>query len=102
MLSSTSAWISTSSGRVPSHTTITTLPGEMSAPRERKIAEGLRTSRMPRSVIANTPSSFTAPKRFLPARSERKRLSPSSSSMIEQSMMCSSTLGPASVPSLVT
>jgi hypothetical protein len=39
---------------------------------ERKSAEGLVTSRSPFSVIAKTPISFTAPKRFLNARMRRK------------------------------
>ena len=53
---------------VPSHTT-TTRSCSGRPPRCRKIADGFATSRMPRSVIANTPSSPTAPKRFLRPRS---------------------------------
>ena len=61
-------------GRVPSRATVTAEPGTASLPRERKIAEGLRTSRKPLSSIANTPISLAAPKRFLTARITRKRL----------------------------
>ncbi|MNJ69808.1 hypothetical protein D3C77_662000 [compost metagenome] len=87
---------------MPSQTTITELPEVTSSPRLRKIAEGLLTSRSPCSVMANTPSSLTAPKRFLWLRSVRKRESASPSSNTEQSIQCSRTFGPASEPSLVT
>ena len=72
--SSTSACSSTSSGRLPSRATVTTLPGTGDSGRDRKIAEGLRTSFNPSSAIANTPISLAAPKRFLTARTTRKRL----------------------------
>ena len=98
---STSACTSTSSGRVPSRVTITQLPGCFDAP-DRKIAEGLDTSFSPLSPMANTPSSLTAPKRFLNARSSRKRLPLSPSKYSTASTMCSSTRGPAMPPSLVT
>ena len=78
-LSSTNACTSTSNGRVPSWVANTTLPG-LDAPRRLiNMAEGLVTSFSPCSVIANTPISFTAPKRFLIARIIRKllELSPS-------------------------
>ncbi len=39
---------------------------------ERNSADGLATPLSPRSVIANTPSSLAAPKRFLIARTSRK------------------------------
>ena len=64
-LSSTSAWTSTSSGRVPSRVTRITLPATSLGWRDRKMAEGLLTSLSPRSVMAKTPSSLTAPNRFL-------------------------------------
>ncbi len=69
---------------------------------DRNSAEGLATPFRPRSVMANTPSSLTAPKRFLIARTRRKLewVSPSKYSTV--STMCSSTRGPASAPSLVT
>ena len=52
--------------------------------------------------MANTPSSLTAPKRFLNARRMRKRLPLSPSKYSTASTMCSSTRGPAMPPSLVT
>ena len=82
--------------------TITQLPGCWVLPPDRKIAEGLGTSFNPFSPIANTPSSLTAPKRFLNARSTRKRLPLSPSKYSTASTMCSSTRGPAMPPSLVT
>ena len=101
--SSTSACTSTSSGRVPSRVTITHAARRRAAPcRDRKIADGLRTSCRPCSAIANTPSSLAAPKRFLTARTTRKRLPVSPSKYSTVSTMCSSTRGPAIAPSLVT
>ena len=70
--SSTSACSSTSSGRVPSCVTITQDPATPELCCDRKSADGLVTSRSPFSVIAKTPISFTAPKRFLNARMSRK------------------------------
>ncbi|MNY61795.1 hypothetical protein D3C86_1985170 [compost metagenome] len=89
-------------GRVPSHVAITTLPGTSSWARVRKIADGLETSFKPLSVIPNTPSSLTAPKRFFTARNKRNRPSDSPSKYSTVSTMCSSTRGPANAPSLVT
>jgi len=99
---STSACTSTSSGRVPSSVTSTQLPGTGSPWVDRKIALGLLTPFRPRSVIAKTPISLTAPKRFLMARTRRKLLCVSPSKYSTVSTMCSSTRGPASAPSLVT
>ena len=62
---STSTCNSTSNGRVPSQTTITKEPDAASSPLDKKMAEGLATSFNPRSVIAKTPNSLIAPKRFL-------------------------------------
>ena len=42
------------------HTTTTVVPGAICSERSKKIADGLVTSRMPASVIAKMPSSFTA------------------------------------------
>ena len=70
-LASTSACASTSSGRVPSRVTMMTLPLTGSGWRERKMAEGFLTFFSPFSSIAKTPSSLTAPKRFLTARMTR-------------------------------
>ncbi|MCY1539503.1 hypothetical protein D9M68_750930 [compost metagenome] len=99
---STSAWISTSSGRVPSCVTSTHEPGTVSSCCDRNSADGLLMPRSPRSVMANTPSSLTAPKRFLKARISRceECVSPSKYSTV--STICSSTRGPARLPSLVT
>ena len=69
---STSAWISTSSGRDPSSVATTADPATFSPCCDRNSADGLATPRNPRSVIANTPSSLAAPKRFLMARTSRK------------------------------
>jgi hypothetical protein len=44
--------------------------------------------------MANTPISFTAPKRFLMARTSRKLLCVSPSKYSTVSTMCSSTRGP--------
>src|SRR5471030_1871205 len=101
-LASTSAWISTSSGRVPSCVTITHEPGTWLSCCDRNSADGFDTPFSPFSVIANTPISLIAPKRFLIARTRRKLewLSPSKYSTV--STMCSSTREPASAPSLVT
>ncbi len=63
-----------SSGRLPSRTTVTTLPGTAESGRDRNIAEGLRTSLSPCSAMANTPISLAAPKRFFTARTTRNRL----------------------------
>mmetsp|Transcript_6031 Transcript_6031/g.24077 ORF Transcript_6031/g.24077 Transcript_6031/m.24077 type:complete len:313 (-) Transcript_6031:3500-4438(-) len=99
---STRACSSTSSGRVPSSVTSTQLPGTGSVWVDRKMALGLATPFRPFSVIANTPISLTAPKRFLMARTRRKLLCVSPSKYSTVSTMCSSTRGPASAPSLVT
>ena len=99
---STSACTSTSSGRVPSSVTSTHEPGTGPPWVDRKIALGLLTPLSPRSVIANTPISLTAPKRFLIARTRRKLECVSPSKYSTVSTMCSSTRGPASAPSLVT
>ena len=77
-------------------------PGTGSPCVDRKIALGLATPFRPFSVIANTPISLTAPKRFLIARTRRKLLCVSPSKYSTVSTMCSSTRGPASAPSFVT
>ena len=70
---STSAWISTSSGRVPSsvdqHARARHRLAVLSTGRSRS---GWRRPSGRFSVIANTPISLTAPKRFLIARTRRK------------------------------
>ena len=101
---STSAWISTSSGRVPSCVTSTHDPGTglAACAATGTAPTDWRRPCSPRSVIANTPSSLTAPKRFLIARTRRKVECVSPSKYSTVSTMCSSTRGPASAPSLVT
>ena len=99
---STSAWTSTSNGRVPSCVTMTQEPATSSLCCDRKIADGLVTPFSPFSVMANTPSSLTAPKRFLIARIRRNDDCVSPSKYNTVSTMCSSTRGPARLPSLVT
>ena len=99
---STSACSSTSSGRRPSRVTVTMLPGAGAPERARKIADGLRTSRRPCSPMWKNASSPTEPKRFLVARTLRKRLEASLSKYSTVSTRCSSTRGPAMAPSLVT
>ncbi len=89
-------------GRVPSSVTSTQLPGTGSLCWLKKMALGFATPLRPFSVMANTPISFTAPKRFLMARTRRKLLCVSPSKYSTVSTMCSSTRGPASAPSLVT
>ncbi|MNT08702.1 hypothetical protein D3C72_1434520 [compost metagenome] len=101
-LVSTRAWISTSKGRVPSCVTITQEPGTWLSCCDRNRADGFDTPFKPFSVMANTPSSLTAPKRFLMARTRRKLEWASPSKYSTVSTMCSSTRGPASAPSFVT
>jgi hypothetical protein len=60
-----------SSGRPPSRVTVTMLPGAGSGGRARKMAAGFFTSLSPAPLMAKKPSSFTAPKRFLVARTMR-------------------------------
>ncbi len=79
LLGATSAWTSTSIGRVPSRVTSTQEPAAGSSSLERKIADGLETAFSPLSVMANTPSSLAAPKRFLTERIRRNRLPESDS-----------------------
>src|SRR5258708_7679810 len=96
------AWISTSGGRGPPGGRGRQEPATSPECCDRKIADGLETPRRPLSVIANTPSSFTAPKRFLKARMSRKLWCVSPSKYSTASTICSTTRGPAIAPSLVT
>ena len=68
----TSAWISTSTGRVPSMPAKTAAPGALAWRSPRNSSDGLATSRRPLSDISNTPISSVGPKRFLTARRMRK------------------------------
>ncbi len=67
----TSAWISTSTVRVPFSTAATALPGAPSGRSARKSADGFGTSARPPAFISKTPISEAEPKRFLCARSTR-------------------------------
>jgi hypothetical protein len=64
--------------------------------------DGFGTGRSPAPVISNTPSSLTAPKRFFTARTTRCAWCRSPSNDSTVSTTCSSTFGPARLPSLVT
>ena len=69
-LGDTSAWTSTSSGRVPSIAASTTAPGlPVASPTKRAL--GSSTSTRPPWRISKTPVSFVEPKRFFNARSVR-------------------------------
>ena len=75
------------------------VPGWRSA---RKSSLGLATSSRPASAIWNTPTSWVEPKRFFTARRMRKACPRSPSKASTASTRCSSTRGPARVPSFVT
>ena len=69
-LGETSAWTSTSSGRLPSIAASTTEPGlPVASPTNR--ADGSSTSTRPPCFISKTPVSEVEPKRFFSARSVR-------------------------------
>ena len=67
----TSACTSTRIGREPSTQHSTAEPGVPEARSDRNSFEGFGTARSPAPVISNTPSSLTAPNRFLTARTTR-------------------------------
>jgi hypothetical protein len=67
----TSAWSSSSTGRVPSRLETTTEPGASRGRSARKNPDGFFTSTSPPSTISKTPISFVEPKRFFTARSTR-------------------------------
>ena len=67
----TSAWISTSIGRVPSIAASTAEPETPSGRSLRNNSEGLGTPTKPCPVISKIPSSFAAPNRFFAARKIR-------------------------------
>ena len=87
---------------VPSCVTVIHEPLTLSLWCDRNKADGLVTSFNPFSVMAKTPNSFTAPKRFFAARIILKLELGSPSKYRTVSTICSKTLGPAKVPSLVT
>ena len=97
-----SAWISASTGRAPSITQVTQVPEASAGRPDSSISDGFSTWRSPASSISNTPISLVAPKRFLAARRMRYVMCRSPSKYSTQSTMCSSTLGPAMLPSLLT
>ncbi len=98
----TSAWISTSIGRVPSKITVTADPGTFFTLSCKKRADGLDTSFSPSSAISKIPTSSIAPNRFLRVRRILALANRSPSRYRTASTMCSSTLGPAIAPSFVT
>ncbi|MNY47829.1 hypothetical protein D3C86_1831260 [compost metagenome] len=71
VLGLTSAWISTSKGRVPSMVGTMAEPVVSLVRSARKTAEGLVTSIRPASCISKRPTSLVEPKRFLTARTSR-------------------------------
>ena len=89
----TSACTSTRKQRVPSTATCTAAPAAgPPSPRNRPRGRRRRAGRRP--VISKTPSSLVDPKRFLAARSVRKKRWRSPSNWSTVSTMCSSTRGP--------
>ena len=67
----TNACTSASTGRTPSITQVTQVPGASSGRPLSSSSEGLGTSARPASSISNTPISLVAPKRFFVARRMR-------------------------------
>ena len=102
LVGDTSACNSIRMGRVPSRLATTTEPVAFCGRSDKNHADGLATSCRPASVISKTPISLVDPNRFLTARRIRYAwlFSPSKYSTV--STMCSSVLGPAIAPSLVT
>ena len=89
-------------GRTPSIATVTAEPSGVAPRWERKSPDGSETSRMPPAVCSKQPTSSVAPKRFLIPRSMRKLDCRSPSKLRTTSTRCSSTRGPATLPSFVT
>ena len=67
----TSAWISTSTGRLPSSVASTAEPGAPTGPLGEERSRRVRDLGEARSPISNTPTSLVEPKRFFTARSTR-------------------------------
>ena len=65
------ACTSASTGRAPSITQVTQVPGASSGRPASRLSEGFGTSASPLSAISNTPISLVAPKRFFAARRMR-------------------------------
>ena len=93
---------SASIGRTPSIATVTAEPSGVVPRWERKSPDGSGTSRIPPAVCSKQPTSSVAPKRFLIPRSIRRLDCLSPSKFKTTSTKCSSTRGPATLPSLVT
>jgi len=98
----TSACISTIRVLEPSSKGNTTVPGAFIFLPSNMNAEGLATCVKPVLLISNTPISLVEPNLFFTLRNILKEepLSPSKYSTV--STMCSKSLGPAILPSLVT
>ena len=78
------------------------MPVTLSSRCVRNRADGLETSASPSACMAKTPISSVPPKRFLIARRMRYWWLRSPSKLSTVSTICSSTRGPAMLPSLVT
>ena len=99
----TSACTSAGSGRRPSMTTVTAVPGTGGPPnRAKNNPDGSGIPTIPASRSSKQPTSSAGPKRFFTPRTMRsvECLSPSNDSTT--STRCSSTRGPAMPPSFVT
>jgi hypothetical protein len=70
--------------------------------RERNSPDGSGTSAMPSPVISKQPTSSVGPNRFFSARTKRSAVWRSPSKLHTTSTRCSSSRGPAIVPSFVT
>src|SRR3989338_8232017 len=89
-------------GRNPSITTVTHDPTAASTFWLKNSSEWFSTSLIPASCISNMPASEIGPKRFLVVFKTLNKCCESPSKYKTVSTMCSKTLGPATVPSLVT
>ena len=98
----TNAWISASMGLVPSIQQETTVPETPVGLPDSMNSEGFGTCTRPVERISKTPISLVDPNLFLTLRSTRYDACLSPSKYRTVSTMCSRTLGPATVPSLVT
>ena len=93
---------SATSGRRPSSVTVTHVPSTGSETPERNRPEGSSRDSMPSSRRSKQPTSSVGPKRFFTARTRRSREWRSPSNWQTTSTRCSSSRGPAMVPSFVT
>ncbi len=102
LVGATSACSSPSSGRLPSTTTVTAVPATPVSRWVRNRPEGSGTPMMPSSRSSKQPTSSAAPNRFFTPRTRRNVECRSPSKCSTTSTRCSSSLGPATAPSLVT